>query len=48
MTPNTDAPNDDAPDTGYYYAASPDSLILYFPFKLKIDTNSILKLKHLK
>ena len=45
MNPNTHYPNYDAPDAYGDNSASPDSLILYFSLKLKIDPKSMLKLK---
>ena len=44
MTPNTDAPDDDAPNAADYDAASSDSLILYSSLERKIDPNSMLRL----
>ena len=43
MNPNTDAPEDDAPNAAYGYAATPDSLILYYSLKRKIYPKSMLK-----
>ena len=44
ITPNTDVPENDSPDASDYDAASPDSLILDFSLKRKIDLKSMLKL----
>ena len=46
MTPNNYSPNDDEPDATDDDAASPDSLILDFSLKHKIDPNSMLKIKN--
>ena len=47
MTPNTDAPKDDAPNDGDDDAAvSPNYLILDSSLKCKIDPKSILKQKN--
>ena len=43
MTTNTDAPDNDSPDTADDDAASPDSLIIYYSLKHKIYPKSMLK-----
>ena len=45
MNPNTDSPQDDAPDAADDDDASPKSLILYSSLKRKIDPKPMLKLK---
>ena len=48
MLPNTYSPNYDSPDDDDDDSASPDSLILDFPFKNNIDPKSMLKLKKIQ
>ena len=45
MNPNTDYPNEDAPNYTDDDAASPESLITYYSLKRKFDPKSMLKLK---
>ena len=46
MNTNTDVPNNGYPDAADDDAISPDSLILDFSLKHKIDPNSMLKIKN--